>query len=302
MNTKIKVLMVDDEEQFRATTRKILERRGFETILAASGEEAIVKLEEQPDVIVLDIKMPGMDGLEALKIIHEKIPEVPVVMLTGHGSEASARDALDKGAFDYLSKPCDIDLLSAKIMDAHRHGPKHMRQDEKLVADIMIPLADYTTLGPNNTVREAVAALKETFQAKASTSRIMETGHRSVLIMDAQGRMQGILTIIDLLRELMPHYLFVPKPSLADAVQYSPMFWKGMFSRNVAELGRKKIMEIMSPAPLTIEYDANLMEAAYAMMKENARRLAVVQNGEVVGIIREQDLFFEIEMILSAKP
>jgi len=62
MNPKIKVLMVDDEAQFRATTERILKRRGFQTIMAASGEEAIEKLDQNPDVVVLDIKMPGMDG------------------------------------------------------------------------------------------------------------------------------------------------------------------------------------------------------------------------------------------------
>jgi PleD family two-component response regulator len=62
MGDKIKVLMVDDEEKFRSTTEKILQRKGFETVLAASGEEAINKLGEQPDVVILDVKMPGMDG------------------------------------------------------------------------------------------------------------------------------------------------------------------------------------------------------------------------------------------------
>ena len=65
--SKIKVLMVDDEEQFRETTKKILNKKGFETILAGSGEEAIEKLSEEPDVVILDIRMPGMDGHETLK-------------------------------------------------------------------------------------------------------------------------------------------------------------------------------------------------------------------------------------------
>ncbi|MBW2615238.1 MAG: response regulator [Deltaproteobacteria bacterium] len=82
-----------------------------------SGEEANEKLEEKPDVVILDIKMPGMDGHEALSEIKNRSPNVPVIMLTGHGAMPSAREALIEGAFDYLAKPCDIDILAAKITD-----------------------------------------------------------------------------------------------------------------------------------------------------------------------------------------
>lgn len=86
MSKKIKVLMVDDEKQFRATTKKILNKKGFETVLAGSGEEAIKKLQEHPDVVILDIKMPGMDGHQALKEIKKISPDLPIIMLTGHGA------------------------------------------------------------------------------------------------------------------------------------------------------------------------------------------------------------------------
>ena len=101
----IKVLMVDDEKRFRETTKKILEGCGFEMILAESGIEALERLPEDPDVVILDIKMPGMDGHETLEKIKQKVPELPVIMLTGHGDLPSARTALDRGAFDYLTKP-----------------------------------------------------------------------------------------------------------------------------------------------------------------------------------------------------
>ena len=97
----------------------------------------------------------------------------------------------------------------------------------------------------------------------------------------------------------MPGYLSAPKPSMADSVQYSPMFWTGMFRREVMGLASQKIKEVMSPAPRTIDAEANLMEAAYMMIYQNKRRLAVVDSGKIIGIIREQDLFFEIDRILS---
>ncbi len=298
MNDIIKVLMVDDEDQFRATTKKILNRRGFETILAGSGEEAIEKLKESPDVVILDIKMPGMDGHQALREIKGRSPDLPVIMLTGHGAMPSAREALDEGAFDYLSKPCDMDLLASKITEAYRHGKQEGPPEEKSVQDVMIPIEEYTTLKGETTIEEAIKKLNESFGLKLSTSRIMETGHRSILVFDDRDRVKGILAITDLLEAIMPAYLSAPKPSMADSIQYSPMFWKGMFTREVKGLARKKVRDIMSPAPLNIDGDANLMEAAGMMVENRVRRLAVVRSGEVAGVIREQDLFFEMEKIL----
>ena len=120
MEDPIKVLMVDDEKKFRETTKKILNRRGFETLLAGSGEEAIEKLEENPNVVILDVKMPGMDGHQTLKEIKKRSPNLPIIMLTGHGALPSAREALVEGAFDYLAKPCDIELLATKIKESLR--------------------------------------------------------------------------------------------------------------------------------------------------------------------------------------
>jgi CheY-like chemotaxis protein len=298
MNQKIKVLMVDDEEQFRATTKKVLDRRGFATIVAGSGEEAIQKLKEAPDVVVLDVKMPGMDGHQALKEIKKRNPDLPVIMLTGHGAMPSAREALVEGAFDYLAKPCDIDLLSTKITEASQQGRKGVVTEEKRVSDVMVPLEEYTILRGEQTIKEAIEALRESFTSKFTTSRIMETGHRSLLVIDERKQVQGILAITDLLSAIMPPYLSAPKPATADSIQYSPMFWKGMFRREIKKLGTKKIKDIMSPAPLSVEADDNLMTAAYTMQMNNARRMAVMKEGKVVGVIREQDLFFEMERIL----
>jgi CheY-like chemotaxis protein len=299
MSEKIKVLMVDDEVQFRATTKKILNKRGFDTILADSGEEAIEKLAEKPDVVILDIKMPGMDGHQALKEIKKHSPDLPVIMLTGHGALPSAQEALAEGAFDYLSKPCDINLLAGKITDAFRQATAgEAPAKEKTVSEVMIPLEYYTTLTEGNTIQDAVEKLKASFSAEVSTSRLMETGHRSFLVFDENGEVKGMVAIVDLLSAIMPGYLSAPKPSMADSIQYSPMFWSGMFIREVKQLAAKNVKDIMSSVPLTIDADANLMEAAHMMVYQQEPRLVVVRNKAVVGIIREQDLFFEIEKIL----
>lgn len=299
MNRKIKVLMVDDERQFRATTEKILRRKGFETVMAASGEEAVDKLGEKPDVVILDIKMPGMDGHETLRKIKKRVPDLPVIMLTGHGAMPSAVASHEQGAFDYLSKPCDIDLLAAKIGDAYKYGRTSEKEEENQVRAVMVPIAAYTTIGEQQTVGEAILELKASFASKMSTSRIMETGHRSILVMDDAGTVRGILAIRDLLDLIMPPYLSAPKPSTADSIQYSPLFWSGMFSQTIREKAAMPVGEAMSPVPLTIGGTANLMEAAHMMVDHNARRLAVVDAGRVIGVIREQDLFFEMAKILD---
>lgn len=296
MNDSVKILMVDDEEKFRATTKRLLNKRGFQTIIAENGPMAIKKLEEKPDVVILDIKMPGMDGHTALKEIRKISPDLPVIMLTGHGDMDSAQEAREEGAFDYLTKPCDIDVLSSKITEAYESSLKEFPHDERLVKDVMIPLEEYTTLDLDQTVKEAILRLKKSFTLKLSTSRLMETGHRSILVFNQEG-VVGLLTIKDLLKSIMPAYLSAPKPSMADSIQYSPMFWRGMFTKEVKAMVHKRIEDIMSPAPLRIDSESNLMEAAYMLISNKVRRLVVEKDGKVVGMIREQDLFFEMEKI-----
>jgi CheY-like chemotaxis protein len=298
MIEKIKVLMIDDEAQFRKTTKKILNKKGFETILAENGKEALTKLDENPDVIILDIKMPEMDGHQVLKEIGKTHPKTPVIMLTGHGALPSAREALEEGAFDYLSKPCDADLLASKIREAFQYRQKPDSHQEKRIIGVMVPIQEYTVIARNKTIADAINLLRESFTSQAATSRIMETGHRSILVKDADENIIGVLSIVDLIELIMPRYLSVPKPSTADSIQYSPLFWKGMFTKAVKDIGTTIIWDVMSPVPLTIEGTATLMEAAYLMRINKVRRLLVVLSGKPAGVIREQDLFFEMEKIL----
>ena len=300
MTNPIKVLMVDDEERFRETTKKILMKKGFETILAESGEQALEKIKQDPDVVILDIKMPGIDGHEALARIKKLRPDLPVIMLTGHGARPSAREALIEGAFDYLSKPCDIDLLTEKIKEACHQINKSSEHEERRITSVMIPITEYTTINENKTVQDAINALKKSFATKMATNQLMETGHRSILVRDSDKQIKGILTIKDMLETIMPEYLSAAKPSLADSIEYSPMFWKGMFNMGIRDAKNKCISDIMSPSPISINSRSNLMEAAYLMLHSNERRLLVTLTDKTVGVIREQDLFFEMEKILNS--
>jgi DNA-binding NtrC family response regulator len=116
---KMRIMLVDDEEGFLSTTKKLLERKGLHVITASSGQEALEKLVgEGVHVVILDVKMPGMDGVAVLKAIKSRYPMVQVVMLTGHGTVESALEGLRSGATDYLMKPIDIDELIAKADEA----------------------------------------------------------------------------------------------------------------------------------------------------------------------------------------
>ncbi len=115
-----RVLLVDDEQPFVEALSKRLTKRGLEVIAAFSGLEAlqIIDQDKRIDTVVLDVKMPGMDGIETLKAIKAKVPLVEVIMLTGHATVESAIEGMKLGALDYLMKPCDMEILLAKIQDA----------------------------------------------------------------------------------------------------------------------------------------------------------------------------------------
>ena len=117
---KVNVLLVDEEEAFVDALTRRLSRRKLDVTAAFGGREALDKLEKDRmiEVVILDVKMPGMDGIETLKQIKTRFPLVEVVMLTGHATVESAIEGMKLGAFDYLMKPCDIDDLVSKVDEA----------------------------------------------------------------------------------------------------------------------------------------------------------------------------------------
>ena len=127
----VKVLLVDDEQPFVEALAKRLDRRGLTMKTAFSGQEALDKLAQDShiDVVILDVKMPGMDGIETLKAIKSSYPLLDVIMLTGHATVESAIEGMKVGALDYLMKPCDIEVLMKKAEEAKT---KKNRQQEKI--------------------------------------------------------------------------------------------------------------------------------------------------------------------------
>ncbi len=116
---KAKVLLVDDEEDFLSTLTERLESRGLKVTTALSGEQALAKVETEGfDLIVLDLAMPGMGGLEALKRIKDKQPDAEIIILSGQGSIKTSIEAMKLGAEDFMEKPVKITELLDKISDA----------------------------------------------------------------------------------------------------------------------------------------------------------------------------------------
>ena len=121
-----RVLLVDDEPDFVEMLSLRLNEVGEKITAAYSGKECLKILgNTEIDVVILDIKMPGMDGMETLKEIKKKFPLVEVIMLTGHGSAETAVEGMKLGAFDYLMKPISIDDLLYKVQDAYKKKSLH---------------------------------------------------------------------------------------------------------------------------------------------------------------------------------
>jgi DNA-binding NtrC family response regulator len=131
------VLLVDDEVEFLETLVKRLKRRNLAVTGVTSGEAALEVLGRLPvDVVVLDVKMPGMDGLTALREIKKRVPLVEVIMLTGHASMEVAIEGMEQGAFDYLMKPMDIDELLYKLQDAYKKKTLHEERIKHAVDEV----------------------------------------------------------------------------------------------------------------------------------------------------------------------
>ncbi|MBA3007223.1 MAG: response regulator [Proteobacteria bacterium] len=136
------VLVVDDEEEFRDMTIKRLSKRDIQAEGAESGEQALERIKRNDiDVVLLDVKMPGMGGVEALRQIKQAQPLIEVVMLTGHASVESGIDGMKLGAFDYLMKPMEFESLLEKLSEAYER--KRIQQDKieraQIQRDMFLP-------------------------------------------------------------------------------------------------------------------------------------------------------------------
>jgi len=133
---KKRILLVDDEKDFVEALAERLRNRDFDVTTAFTGEEALERLKEYNfDVAIVDVKMPGLDGIETLKGIKKLKPLTEVLMLTGHGTVETAIEGMKHGAYDFLMKPCEMDTLLKKIGDAYERKAEQEERIRKAMAE-----------------------------------------------------------------------------------------------------------------------------------------------------------------------
>jgi len=276
LNKKIRVLVVDDEEQFVKNMARILMVRGFDVFTAFSGYDAVhaVKNEDAFDVVVLDVKMPGMDGIETLVEIKRWNPDAAVIMLTGHATLSSGVQAMRKGAYDYLMKPCDIEDLIEKLKEAYEAET----------------IRRHPVLWPRKMVREiTLHALKKLLPEDLLVSALEMMGRESgqeaieeVYVVDSEDCLQGVVTKRDLLHEAQ------------NAHPEVPINWPDLV-KNPRLIPQMTLSQIMRPHPITIHPNGHLTDAAQQMIVNKVRCMPVVRAGKTIGIIKMQDVFRYVE-------
>ena len=133
---KSKILIVDDEKAIRESVSLVLSEEGYKTEIASNGNEALEFLNEQDyDVLITDLKMPGMDGIELIKKSMKICPQTSVIIITAHASVESAIEALRIGAFDYILKPFDFDDLILKVQRLLKH--KELALEKSILRDLL---------------------------------------------------------------------------------------------------------------------------------------------------------------------
>ena len=282
---EIRLLLVDDEERFRITTARVLERRGFRVDAAANGEEALAYLEKTtPDLVLLDLKMDVMDGISALEHIRKKHGDLPVIILTGHGRLDSAMAGINLGVIDFIQKPVDVEQLAITIRNLlEQKGSRPLQ--ERSVADLMIPARSYDIVFVDQKVGEVMESLKRSL-LRPILSKVTEVGHRSVIVTERDGRFRGLLRLNDILALLEP-----------EALKDSPYssYFTGMFLAQCKVFPVVNVEEILGDtAELCVAEDTPLMEATVLMVNNKLINLPVVKNGRLMGVLRDRDLFLEI--------
>ena len=266
----IQILLVDDEERFVQNLAKLLKTRGFVVYTAVNGMQAIERLsaEKEIAVVVLDVCMPGMDGLETLRRIKERHAAIEVLMLTGRATLEDGVQALRLGAFDYLQKPCDIEELITKIETACRveRIKRHpVLWPRRRAGDIL--LSGFLPLLPKDTLGRAMEIFSHYHTSK---------GTRILFVVDGQYRIRGILSRDDLLSALENCY---PEEVIT---------WEWAM-RHPEHLQDIPVQEFMQRETSAVSLRTPLSETARLMLSRGWDSIPVVFEERVLGIVRLRD-------------
>jgi CheY-like chemotaxis protein len=277
------VLLVDDEEDFRLATSQALHKRGFEVTGVGSGEEAIQTINlSRPDIVLLDLKMPGLNGIETLQRIRATEKTLPVIILTGHGSLHDALAGINLEIVDFIQKPVDIDLLETRIRRFFEKDEAEMLR-ERTIAELMVSPDLYPKLYVDEPIAEAMEKMKAVF-FPTEAGKIQLPRMRSALVYDRKESFTGLIRFQDLLKLVLPSFL-------EDSPHTS--YFTGMFLAQCKMISRKSVRHIMTETA-SVNVNAPLLEAIHLMTQHHLVTLPVLQQGKLIGILRERDIILEI--------
>jgi CheY-like chemotaxis protein len=280
----IRVLLVDDEADFRRATRAPLERRGFAVTEAGDGETALEMIRQaRPDIVLLDLKMPGRSGIETLRELRRIEPRLPVIVLTGHGGFSEALAGIRLQIVDFLQKPMDIDRLAARILHLVSSGAEPQPLMERTIAELMVSPSLYPRLHGDQTVAEAMDRITGLLMGQ-DNGEVAAHGLRSALVYDRDETFLGMLRFSNLLGLVMPDFL-----------RGSPYasFFTGMFLAQCKVIGQRRFIELLDEL-VTIELAAPLLRAVHLMTAHRQISLPVMDGGRLVGVLRDRAVVLEI--------
>src|SRR5512137_1301614 len=165
-NRKPLILIIDDEESLRDGCRQALEKSGYTVLAAGEGVEGIkIARERKPDIAFIDLKMPGISGMEIIEILSSDIPDIVLIMITGYASIVSAVEAIQKGAYDYLPKPFNPDQLRAVTRRGIEHRTlrietRRLREEKERMEKSFITFVSHEMRSPLVVIRQYFEALK----------------------------------------------------------------------------------------------------------------------------------------------
>ena len=270
------VLLVDDEARFVENLARILMARGLVVDIAHSGEAALAFLAQGGgmDVAVVDLCMPGMDGIATLQAIKETDPRVQVIMLTGHGSLETGVEAIREGAFDYLMKPCDPSELIDKIAEAVTVEAIRARPvlwPRTRASEILFH--PFRRLEPHQSLVDALGLFTGDWGGAAP---------ESLFIVDAQDRLRGTIKRLDLIGEA------------GRANPGQPVTWEAL-GRHPEWLPHRSLEGVLHPSTITTDPDAALADVARRMFRHRLRSMPVVDGQRFVGVVRLKDVLQYLE-------
>jgi ActR/RegA family two-component response regulator len=277
MTEKIQVLIVDDEVRFAQNVSRLLDTRRFDVSVAHNGLDALEMVHKiPPDVVVLDIRMPEMDGIETLLAMKNLDPEIQVIILTGHADVETGIFAIREGAFDFLFKPCDMDLLREKILQAAT--AKQIQRHPVLWPRRMVKEITNAAFIPLDITDDLKRAL-DIFNATGSEG-IREELH----VTDDRNRLRGVISRNGLIREAERVY---PERKILWADLVKNPWW----------LPGKKVLDVMEPpADISAHPDEPLHQVAKKMIDHHIRCLPVIAENRFMGIIQLNDILFHISV------